>query len=340
MFTNLIESQSHRKEFRRRSSFFLFTVAAYVVILFSAGIGSIYAYDAQLDAQASDLELMSWVPPVTPVAPKPVTDPARSRRPAVSTAPVDRNVTQSVRTDAIARPDDPTKVPDKIGTEASKIPPVTGHFVIGDRNVDPPVASNNDSSTCTNCSGTSTTVVLPEKAPEPPVVKPPTTLRVPSTILSGKAVNLPQPPYPKIAKDAGIFQRVFEVAMYQHDRSEHDRQKSRTGENHHIGFETREVRVEQRLAKSLDSVAGWHKPTRNLQPVRKKRHGRESATEEEKVDRCVQSGHRHQPCVTKRHAEQCSEPHGHQRHREEKGHQRNRVRSGRYRKNPSARAAE
>jgi len=204
MFTNLIESQSHRKEFRRRSSFFLFTVAAYVVILFSAGIGSIYAYDAQLDAQASDLELMSWVPPVTPVAPKPVTDPARSRRPAVSTAPVDRNVTQSVRTDAIARPDDPTKVPDKIGTEASKIPPVTGHFVIGDRNVDPPVASNNDSSTCTNCSGTSTTVVLPEKAPEPPVVKPPTTLRVPSTILSGKAVNLPQPPYPKIAKDAGI----------------------------------------------------------------------------------------------------------------------------------------
>ena len=69
MFTNLIESQSHRKEFKRRSSFFLFTVVAYAVILFGAGIGCIYAYDAQLDAQASDLELMSWVPPVTPAAP-------------------------------------------------------------------------------------------------------------------------------------------------------------------------------------------------------------------------------------------------------------------------------
>src|SRR5580765_7822528 len=100
MFTNLIESQSHRQEFKRRSSFFLFTVAAYAVILFGAGIGSIYAYDAQLDAQASDLELMSWVPPVTPAVPKLIADPLRPRRPAVSTAPVDRNVTQSVRTHA------------------------------------------------------------------------------------------------------------------------------------------------------------------------------------------------------------------------------------------------
>lgn len=72
MFTNLIESQSHRKEFKRRSSFFLFTVAAYAVILFGAGIGSIYAYDAQLETQASSLELMSWVPPITPAPPKPV----------------------------------------------------------------------------------------------------------------------------------------------------------------------------------------------------------------------------------------------------------------------------
>src|SRR5439155_12837117 len=180
-----------------------FTVAAYAVILFGAGIGSIYAYDAHLDAQISDLELMSWVPPVTPAAPKPIADPVRPRRPAVPTAPVDRNVTQSVRTDAIARPDDPTKVPDKIGTEASKIPPVSGHFVIGNRNVDPSIATN-DTSTCINCSSTPATVVLPDKAPEPPVVKAPTTQHVTSIVLSGKAVNLPQPPYPIIAKQAHV----------------------------------------------------------------------------------------------------------------------------------------
>jgi protein TonB len=208
MFHNLIESQSHRKEFKRRGSFVLFTVAAYAVILFGAGIGSIYAYDAQLEAQASSLELMSWVPPVTPAAPRPIADLVRPRRPAESTAPVDRNVTQSVRTEAIARPDDPTKVPDQIGTEGPKVPPVIGHFVIGNRNVDPPAASNNESSTCTSCSGTPGVVVLPDKAPEPPAVKPPTTLHVASTILSGKAVNLPQPPYPKIAKDAGIHGSV------------------------------------------------------------------------------------------------------------------------------------
>src|SRR5256885_10717743 len=74
MFTNLIESQSHRKELKRRSSFVLVTVAAYSVILFGAGIASIYAYDAKLEAQNSGLELLSWVQPVTTAAPKPITE--------------------------------------------------------------------------------------------------------------------------------------------------------------------------------------------------------------------------------------------------------------------------
>src|SRR6266576_3544667 len=113
MFTNLIESQSHRKEFKRRSSFFLFTVAAYAVILFGAGIGSIYAYDAQLDAQISDLELMSWVPQVTPVAPKPVVErPQTVRRSAPSNAPIDPNIRVQERTVAQTSTSDPLKVPE------------------------------------------------------------------------------------------------------------------------------------------------------------------------------------------------------------------------------------
>src|SRR5437868_15124633 len=71
MFTNLIESQSHRKEFKRRSSFVLVTVAAYAVLLFGAGIASIYAYDAQLETQTSRLKLLNWVQPVTTDALKP-----------------------------------------------------------------------------------------------------------------------------------------------------------------------------------------------------------------------------------------------------------------------------
>src|SRR5258708_20330167 len=64
MFTNLIESESHRKEFKRRSSFFLVTVAAYALIMFAAGIASIYAHDARLEAQSSDLAVLNWIPPV------------------------------------------------------------------------------------------------------------------------------------------------------------------------------------------------------------------------------------------------------------------------------------
>src|SRR5205807_5750631 len=98
MFTNLIESNADRSAFKRRSSFFLITVAAYAVILFVAGVASIYAYDAQLEAQSSRLELLNWIPPVTPAAPKPVSDhPQQVRRPATN-APVDRNITIPERT--------------------------------------------------------------------------------------------------------------------------------------------------------------------------------------------------------------------------------------------------
>src|SRR5215831_11324550 len=107
MFTNLIESQSHRREFKRRSSFFLFTVAAYAVILSAAGIGSIYAYDAQLEAQADSLELINWIPPVTPATPKPIADPVRpNHRAPAPTALVDPHLTEAVRTQAIAPTDD------------------------------------------------------------------------------------------------------------------------------------------------------------------------------------------------------------------------------------------
>ena len=74
MFTNLIESQSHVREFKRRSSFFLITVVGYAIALTGAGVASVFAYDAQLEAQSSSLELLSWVPPVTIQPARPVRD--------------------------------------------------------------------------------------------------------------------------------------------------------------------------------------------------------------------------------------------------------------------------
>jgi protein TonB len=201
MFTNLIESESHRKEFKRRSSFFLATVAVYALVLFGAGIASIYAYDAHLEAQTSSLEVLSWVPPVTPAAVKPVSpnhQPA-VRRSTPSNAPVDPTVTRPMRTDMVARTDDPTKVPTDVGTKASSVPVYTKGAVLGDRNVDPLPKTTNDSGTCITCPTTPPKVSVDEKPPEPPPVKP-STQRLPSTVLTSKAISLPQPTYPMIAK--------------------------------------------------------------------------------------------------------------------------------------------
>ena len=61
MFNNLIESSSHAKEFKRRGSFLLFTTATYLVLFVVTGVVSIYAYDAHLESQNTELEI-TFVP--------------------------------------------------------------------------------------------------------------------------------------------------------------------------------------------------------------------------------------------------------------------------------------
>lgn len=204
MFTNLIESNSHRTEYRRRGSFFLITVAAYAVVLFAAGIVSVYAYDAQLEAQTSSLELLNWVPPVTREQVRPrETEPQRIRRSTPSNARVDPNITISERTVAQAPATDPRLVPDQVGVVASNIPPVTGPVRITERNVDPPNVFVDNSRDCVGCSGPGTVVQIEDNAPEPKPVKPKTE-RVPSTVLISKVISLPQPPYPAMARQIRV----------------------------------------------------------------------------------------------------------------------------------------
>src|SRR5882762_1131133 len=105
MFANLIESQSHGKEFKRRGRFVIATAAAYTVLFFVAGIVSIYAYDARVEAQTNELELLNWVPPVTPVTPKPPRDVQPIRRPPASNAPVDPHIRVAERTESVPPPD-------------------------------------------------------------------------------------------------------------------------------------------------------------------------------------------------------------------------------------------
>ena len=205
MFTNLIESDSHHQEFKRRSSFFLATVAMYALILSVAGVASIYAYDAHLEAQNTDLTLLSWVPPVKPIAPtvrphdiQPV------RRSTPSNAPVDPNVRRPERTEFISRTDNPNKIPDGIGIKASPIPPTTDGTIHSYRNVNPPSVGPSTSGGCVTCNGTAPVVRVDETPPTPQPVRPPTTQKVSQGVLIAKAISLPQPPYPQLAKQIRI----------------------------------------------------------------------------------------------------------------------------------------
>jgi protein TonB len=200
MFSNLIESDSHRKEFKRRSSFFLATVAAYALILSAAGVASIYAYDAHLEAQNTELVVGMWVPPVKPVTERERPQPARR-------APVSNNTGrvsgQPVRPILYESASNPTKAPDKISGDRNPIPPAPPNTRLGNFVGDPVSPPGN--STCVTCtaSGTGPAVVKVDDAtppPNPPVVKPPTMTRLPSSVLLSKVISLPQPPYPILAK--------------------------------------------------------------------------------------------------------------------------------------------
>src|SRR6185295_16991983 len=118
MFNNLIESTSHVKEFKRRGSFVLLTTITYGVMLVIGGIASVYAYDAHLDSQSTELEitLVPIVPEVAQPAPPKNTIP----RPA---SPSDRAPTQSIRTVLMDTTSNPNNPPETIGTKASDVPP-------------------------------------------------------------------------------------------------------------------------------------------------------------------------------------------------------------------------
>ncbi len=201
MFANLIESDSHRKELKRRSSFFLATVAAYALVLVAAGIVSIYAYDAQLEAQTSNLELLSWVPPIIrdPARPIPENAAPRIHRSTPPNAPVDPNITLSERRTAVASTNDPTRVPEHPGTTPSQDPPVAGPFRLTGRNADPPAVPTN-SGRCITCNDTQPARVEVNTPPPAPTPSKPQTQRLAPQILISKAISLPQPPYPPLAR--------------------------------------------------------------------------------------------------------------------------------------------
>jgi len=192
MFENLVESGSHKQDLSRKGSFLLGTVAVYAFLGVAFLAASIWFTVAQLDTP--DLELTTLVAPV-PV-PQQQNEPKQEE---AKPQKVEQNV--DVRKELIADVTRTELVPKEISAKASDIPPVRRGVttVIGtsDSNSSAPLPSGPGGSGLVT---TPTKVNIADEPPPPPPAPP----RAPISggVLNGKAISLPKPPYPPIAKQA------------------------------------------------------------------------------------------------------------------------------------------
>ena len=193
MFDNLVESGSHKEDLSRKGTFLLVTMAIYGLLGLIMIVGSILWIDASLDSQ--DLELTTLVAPV-PVPPQ-QNQPEKQQE--AKPQKVEQNV--DVRKELIADVSRTELVPKEISAKASNIPPVRRGVttVLGssDSNAAAPLAASGPG---TGVVAGPASVNIAEEPPPPPPPKP----RAPISggVLNGKAISLPKPAYPAIARQA------------------------------------------------------------------------------------------------------------------------------------------
>ena len=203
MFNNLIESSSHAREFKRRGSFVLFTTATYVLLFVIAGVMSIYAYDARLEDQ--NTEIVTMLNPVDLPAPKPAASTPKTAPPKGNTSK-QNYVERAIPMVSVNRPD---VVPDKPSAQPNAhLPlPETGLYAITGRDFDPGVPGGTTGSKNGVGNEVGSTIPRAVDVGTPPPATPPVHPAVPKVVskgaITGLALSLPKPPYPQIAKQAG-----------------------------------------------------------------------------------------------------------------------------------------
>jgi protein TonB len=194
MFSNLIESTSHRAEIKRRSTFLMFTTATYGLLLAIAGVASVYAYDAKLKEQDLDLTVLTFAPPVEiPITP-PRVQPSH-------VAGASSNVSRPMRIELYESVNNPRHAPELVSVAAQPVPPAPANAVRGPLNVDPPAPAG-DVVRSTGPSGNAQFV--PDIEPPPPPKPTPAVPKIlrSGTVLNSKALLLPKPLYTPMAKAA------------------------------------------------------------------------------------------------------------------------------------------
>ena len=206
MFSNLIESGSHAADLKRKGRFFLGTTVFYALLLAATGVGSIYAYNANL-AEPGDYEVLALMrfPPASPSEPE-----RHEPRPAAS---------QSHVNDVTVRREISVETPyhgDQIASTTTREVRINTPVVIGTFEHDAEVPSGvvvgpNSGSGVDTGNGP---VVGGTVEPPPPIVRatpqptpappqrPSAPISVSQGVLAGKAISKPAPPYPPIARAA------------------------------------------------------------------------------------------------------------------------------------------
>lgn len=193
MFEHLVESTSHKDDLARKGSFILGTIAVYAVLLTGFFVLGIYLYDAQLENQ--NLELTAFMAPV-PVPP--AEKPAEAAKPEKVTT--DQNV--DVRKEVIQAMNESPIPPKEISAKASDIPPrrMGVQTIQGSSNSDTAITGGPIGPVTGTGTGTGGPVVDMGAPPPPPPPK--KSAVVSGGVLNGKAISLPKPPYPQIARTA------------------------------------------------------------------------------------------------------------------------------------------
>jgi protein TonB len=203
MFDHLVESTTQHEDSARKGWFFAGTLAIYAVAALILLAAAIKGADVYMDTKnLSDLELIA---PVVAVEEQQIVrqqpKPEEEQRQA---KPADQPQVATVREFVTDRPEVVAK-----GTSVSakgQSPPVPG-AVLGKRDYIPPASGSpfGESGGTAPAPSAPQPVVADEPPPPPPKPTPaPTPRKAPISggVLNGKAISLPKPPYPPIAKAA------------------------------------------------------------------------------------------------------------------------------------------
>jgi protein TonB len=213
MFSNLIESGSHTADLKRKVRFFFGTTLFYGLLLAATGVGSIYAYNVRLDYNP-DYEVLALMrfQPAESRAERPRREQPRAAAAAASSPSRPNSVATrteiSMQTpyhgERIASADTPEVLPGqaaRIGTfNSTEVGGPTGPYTPGVPGL-PGGKDEGPAVTETVEPPPPRVTPTPAPAPTPRSDKP---VALSSSIIAGKTLAKPAPPYPAIAKAAGV----------------------------------------------------------------------------------------------------------------------------------------